>query len=124
MHQLPSPTHLALFYFHRYYEREFTLRNIEDVTQEIKFKHQEENGEGTIEVYTNGTLRQTFNRTLSQLALEPIRFLLPLDENNKKKLERLEYYVGRDNPGCHLLVNNQPHQEMASQPEPDEPPEF
>ena len=32
--------------------------------------------------------------------------------------------MGRDDLGCHLLVNKKPHQQMASQPEPEEPPEF
>ena len=49
---------------------------------------------------------------------------MPLDAKNSKKLEKLEYYVGRDNPGCHLLVNKQPHEMMACQAEPEEPPEF
>ena len=32
--------------------------------------------------------------------------------------------MGRDNPGCHLLVNNQLHQELASSPELENLPEY
>ena len=52
--------------------------------------------------------------------MEPIKFYIELNA----QLNLVEFYCGHDNPGCHLLVNKVLHQEMASGPEPEEPPEF
>ena len=39
---------------------------------------------------------------MSELAQDPILFYLPM---NAEQLNLVEYYGGRDDPGCHLLVN-------------------
>ena len=43
---------------------------------------------------------------------------------NGDQINFIEYYYGHFNAGCHLKVNHQRVEEMASGPEPKEPPAF
>ena len=87
----------------------------------MKFKHSEANGRGTIEVFEGKTLRQTIERTMTELVDAPIRFYVTM---NSGKLNLIEYYCGADIPGCHIKVNDQKHRDLASGPGPETPPDY
>ena len=83
--------------------------------------HEWENGTGEIEIWQDGVKKQTVNRTMVQLADNPIRFYVKM---NTGQLNEVEYYCGIDNPGCYIKVNTHDQREMASQPDPEELPKF
>ena len=70
--------------------------------KELEFRHSEVDGQGTIEVYENGKKKKTFQRTMTELVVDPIRFYMKM---NSGKLNLIEYYCGADTPGCHIRVN-------------------
>ena len=103
------------------YKKKFILDDAEEVKKELEFRHSEANDHGTIEVYEDGTWRKTFERTMTELVLAPIRFYVKM---NSGRLNLIEYYCGANIPGCHIKVNYQEHRHLASGPEPEIPPEF
>ena len=103
------------------YSKKFVLDDAEEVKKELEFRHSEADGQGTIEVYEDSTFRKTFERTMTELVVAPIRFYVTM---NSGKLNLIEYYCGADVPGCHLKVNFQEHRHLASGPEPEDPPEY
>ena len=103
------------------YKKKFILDDAEEVKKELEFRHSEVDGQGTIEVFEDGTPRKTFQRTMTELVLSPIRFYVKM---NSGKLNLIEYYCGANIPGCHIKVNKQEHRHLASGPEPETPPEY
>ena len=101
-------------------KRTFVLSDIEETKQILEFVHKEKDANGTIHVILNGQNKSRYDRTLNQLAQEPIRFYLDM----KSQTTLVEYYCGLDNPGCHLKVNGKPHGTLPSGPEYGDPPEF
>ena len=103
---------LRNFFFFRAITRKFVLCDIEETKQILEFVHKEDNGAGTIDVILNGKNCRQYERTLNQLAQEPILFYLDM----KSQASNIEYYCGLDNPGCHLKVNGKPHVTLPNGP--------
>ena len=70
------------------------MKDIQDEKRLLEFIHKEqEDGTKTIEVWQDSKLKKIYERSMTELAENPIRFYV---EMNNHQLNEVEYYCGTD----------------------------